>query len=142
MTRAQVIEDLMDCLESITAANGFNVQPAKVLRGVHLVSELKQLPGLSLMNQRVETGPLAAGLEQRTLWFHLWGAARAARGDYTGLDRLAAACAAALANPELNPHWDRTRLGVLEVFEGGAGDPVGLFDLELSVDYEAEPGVL
>lgn len=53
-------------------------------------------------------------------------------GDYDDLDRLAAACVAALGRPDLNPHWQRTVWRLPGLYEGGAGDPLGLFDLEFS----------
>ncbi len=142
MTRAQVINDLVTCLKSITLAAGFAIEPKVVLRGIHLVSELNELPALSLMNQQVTAEDLAAGVSQRRLLLHLWGAVRAPRGDYGQLDQLAAAVVSALAAAEHNPHWDRTHLGPMEIFEGGAGDPLGLFDLQLEVSYQARRDVL
>lgn len=142
MTRAQVINDLIACLQGITLANGFAIEPAKVLRGIHLVSELNELPALSLMNQQVSAEDLASAVSERRLLFHLWGAARAPRGDYSDLDALAAAVVSALASAEHNPHWDRTFLGPMEIFEGGDGDPLGLFDLQVEVTYTAALAVL
>lgn len=142
MTREQVISDLLACLRSIGPAQGFAIEPAAVLRGIHLAQELNELPALSLMNQRVDSTPLTTATAQRVLTFHLWGVARAVGEDYSQLDALAAAAVAALLRPELNPHWLSTSPGRLELFEGGAGEPLGLFDLELEVTYEAELAVL
>lgn len=137
MTRQNIIADLMACLKAIGPAQGFDITPARVRRGIHLASEASEMPALSLYNQRVETVDATESTTERLLVLHLWGAVHAQGGDYGALDRLAAACVAALGRPDLNPHWQRTTCGRLELYEGGAGDPLGLFDLELTVGYEA-----
>jgi hypothetical protein len=137
MTRAQIIADLLACLKAIAPAQGFDIVPARVVRGIHLASEAGEMPALSLYNQRVQTVDSTESTSERLLILHLWGAVHARGGDYGDLDRLAAACVAALGRPDLNPHWQRTTCGRLELYEGGAGDPLGLFDLELTVSYEA-----
>ncbi|MFH1035258.1 MAG: hypothetical protein V1806_12185 [Pseudomonadota bacterium] len=137
MTRQAIIADLMGCLGAISPAQGFDITPARVVRGIHLASEASEMPALSLYNQRVETVDSTESTCERLIILHLWGAVHAHGGDYAGLDRLAAACVAALGRPDLNPHWQRTTCGRLELYEGGAGDPLGLFDLELTVSYEA-----
>lgn len=137
MTRQEIISDLLACLGAISPDQGFAIAPARVRRGIHLASEAGEMPALSLYNQRVETVDSTEVTTERLLILHLWGAVHAQGGDYGHLDRLAAACVAALGRPDLNPHWQRTTCGRLEIYEGGAGDPLGLFDLELSVSYEA-----
>lgn len=142
MNRAQVIQDLFACLSAVGPQNGHPLAPALVKRGIHLASELSPLPALTLFNEAVDTSDLAGRTAERRLVAHVWGAVNAAGGDYLPLDQLAAGVAAALADPGLNPHWQRTGLGRLEIYEGGAGDPLGLFDLEVIVTYEADLGVL
>jgi hypothetical protein len=137
MTRARIIADLMSALESITTAGGFGLDVREVRRGIHLAEELNELPALTLFNERVESADQAGGVAERTLVLHVWGAAPAAHGDYAVLDALAAAAVSALGDPALNPHWQATACGPLEVYEGGAGDPLGLFDLEVRVGYES-----
>lgn len=137
MTRQEIIADLLACLQAIGPDQGFAVTPAKVRRGIHLASEANEMPALSLYNQRVETVDSTESTTERLLILYLWGAVHARGGDYGDLDLLAAACVGALSRPELNPHWQRTTCGRLELYEGGAGDPLGLFDLEFSVSYEA-----
>ncbi|MGD8561224.1 MAG: hypothetical protein PVG03_01760 [Desulfarculaceae bacterium] len=137
MTRSQIISDLMDCLGEIKPENGFSTRPAEIKRGIHLAEEMNDLPGLTLFNERVETTDAASQSAERLLVLHLWGAARAPHSDYSGLDQLAADCMKALGDPDLNPHWARTSATRLEVYEGGAGDPLGLFDLEIEVTYES-----
>ena len=141
-TRQAVIAQLMACLAGITFANGFAIAPKKIKRGIHLASQASETPALSLFNERVETLELGGGVAERVLVMHLWGAAAASGGDYTQLDLLAAACLAALARPDLNPHWQRTTAQRLEIFEGGAAEPLALFDLEFSLAYESALGVL
>lgn len=141
-TRQAVIADLMACLAGITSANGFAVAPKKLRRGIHLASQAGETPALSLFNERVETSETGGETAERLLVMHLWGAAAAPGGDYSQLDLLAAACLMALARPDLNPHWQRTSVQRLEVFEGGAAEPLALFDLEFSLAYEAGLGVL
>ncbi|RJX29176.1 MAG: hypothetical protein C4525_14865 [Desulfarculus sp.] len=137
MTRAQIIGDLMDCLRAMGPDQGQALAAAQVLRGIHLASEMNQMPGLCLFNERVETVEQSDRTAERRLVLHLWGAVHAVDQDYGQLDALAASVLAALADPALNPHWARTSAGPLEVYEGGAGDPLGLFDLELWVTYES-----
>ena len=142
MTRARIISDLIDALAAIAPENGFDSRVLEIRRGIHLAEEMNDLPALCLFNERVETVDAAAGTAQRTLVLHLWGAVKAPHGDYTGLDALAADCLKALADPDLNPYWADTSASRLEVYEGGAGDPLGLFDLEIQVAYEAGLGEL
>lgn len=142
MTRAQIIADLLACLRAMGPQHGLAVAPAAVKRGIHLAAEASQMPFLSLYNQRVETTDEAMGQAERLLTFHLWGSVKAPQGDYAQLDALAAACLEALGRPDLNPHWQRTACGRLELYEGGAGDPLGLMDLEFTVTYESPLAVL
>ncbi len=137
MNRAQIIADLMNCLGAIGPAQGFALRVAHLKRGIHLVSQMSELPALALYNQRVTTVDATGGSAERVLTLHLWGAVHAAGEDYSGLDALAAACLQALHDPALNPHAVRTSAPRLELYEGGAGDPLGLFDLEIQVSYES-----
>ena len=137
MTRQEIIADLMACLAAITPANGFSITPRLIRRGIHLVSQASQTPALSLFNERVETVDASGDSAERLMIMHLWGAVSTPGGDYSPLDRLAASCLNALGRPELNPHWARTTCQRLELYEGGASEPLALFDLEFSVSYES-----
>ena len=136
MTRSSIIANLAACLSGIATGSGFATRPREVKRGIHLAEEMNDLPALSIFNEKVETEDLTNATAQRVLVMHIWGAARAPHGDYAEMDGLMADCLRALSSPELNPHWNDTVVTNLEVYEGGAGDPLGLFDLELKVSYE------
>lgn len=142
MTRQEIIVDLMACLAAITPANGFAITPRLIRRGLHLVSQASQTPALSLFNERVETLDAGGGAAERLMIMHLWGAVSTPGGDYAPLDRLAAACVAVLGRAEFNPHWDRTSCQRLELFEGGASEPLALFDLQFSLAYESPLAIL
>lgn len=142
MTRVQIISDLMACLGAISPESGFQTQVAELRRGIHLAEDLNDLPALCLFSQRVESADQTGAKAERRLVLHLWGAAPAPQGDFSALDALAADCLEALARPELNPHWQATTVGDMELYEGGAADPLGLFDLEITVSYEAGLGEL
>jgi hypothetical protein len=142
MTRQEIIEDLMECLGAIGPDNHFSLQPQTLRRGIHLASQAGALPALTLFNQRVATLEQTGTNVERTLTFHLWGATQAPHDDYSDLDALAAACVNALNNPAFNPHWDRTSVRSLEIYEGGASDPLGLFDLVFDLTYESPLGTL
>lgn len=142
ITRSQIISDLLACLAAMGPTNGQPLAARQVLRGIHLASEMHEKPALCLFNEKVETEETASQLAERTLFLHLWGAVGAAHGDYSQLDRLAASCLLALQDPALNPHAERTSLGALEIYEGGAGDPLGIFDMEVLVRYETALDIL
>lgn len=142
MSRAQIIADLMACLAAIAPAAGFPARVAHLKRGIHLVSQFNELPALALYNQRVTTVEVTGPTAERVLLLHLWGAAPAPGGNFAQLDALAAACVRALHDPALNPHARRTGTPRLELYEGGAGDPLGLFDLEVQVGYESALEIL
>ena len=136
MTRSGIIANLVSCLSGIATNEGFATTPREVKRGIHLAEEMNDLPALSIFNEKVETEDLTNATAERVLVMHIWGAAKAPHGDYTQMDQLMSDCLQALSRPDLNPHRDETIVTRLEVYEGGAGDPLGLFDLELKVSYE------
>lgn len=142
MTRAQIIGGLMDCLANMGPAYGMPLAAAEIIRGIHLAEEMNEMPALALFNERVETVEATDRTAQRKLIMHLWGYVHAIDNDFSQLDQLAESVLMALAHEELNPHWQTTACGNLEVYEGGAGDPLGIFDLELEVDYESPLGTL
>ncbi|MCB2225707.1 MAG: hypothetical protein KQH53_03435 [Desulfarculaceae bacterium] len=137
MTRATIISDLLACLAAMGPSHGMPQAAATVLRGIHLAEQMNDLPALTLFNERVETLESTDRTAERKLVLHVWGYAKAAGGDFSGLDALAESVLMALGDPGLNPHWERTTCGNLEVYEGGAADPMGIFDLELTVAYES-----
>ncbi|MCF8033872.1 MAG: hypothetical protein K9K66_16935 [Desulfarculaceae bacterium] len=137
MTRATIIDDLLACLRAMGPIHGMPLAAATVLRGIHLAEQVNDLPALALFNERVESLESTDRTVERKLVLHLWGYAKAAGSDFSGLDRLAESALMALGDPGLNPHWERTACGNLEIYEGGAGDPLGIFDLELTVEYES-----
>jgi hypothetical protein len=137
MTRAQIISDLMDCLTDMGPTHGQPLAADTVARGIHLSDEFNDLPALSLFNERVETIDSTDKTAERKLIMHLWGYVHAVDDDYSDLDDLAESVLMALADSGLNPHWASTSCGNLEIYEGGAGDPLGIFDLEMTVDYES-----
>ena len=137
MTRAQIIDDLMDCLTDMGPANGQKLAANEVERGIHLAEQFNDLPALSLFNERVETIDSTDQTSERKLIMHVWGYASAANNDFSQLDDLAESVLDALGDKDLNPHWQATTCGNLEVYEGGSADPLGIFDLEMTVDYES-----
>ncbi len=136
MTKSQIMADLRAALMTITIAAGYPVEPSEVRRGIHLAEQMNELPALCLFSEKVETTDQTSSGAERLLVLHVWGAAHAAGGDFAGLDALAAAAVAVLADPDANPHWARTNCLAMELYEGGAGDPLGLFDLTVQVIYE------
>jgi len=142
MTRAEIISDLIDCLTDMGPTHGMPLAAQEVLRGIHLAEQINDMPAVALFNERVETLEVTDRTAERKLIMHLWGYVNAANNDFSELDSLAESVLMALADPGLNPHWQRTTCGNLEVYEGGAADPIGIFDLELSVAYESPLNVL
>lgn len=80
MSRAQIIAEIMTCLAAIGPSQGFTIQIAHLKRGIHLVSQINELPALALYNQLVATVDVTGGLAERVLTLHLWGAVHAPRG--------------------------------------------------------------
>ena len=136
MNRSSIIANLVTCLSGIATGEGFATTPKEIKRGIYLAEEMNDLPAISIFNERVDTEDLTNSTAERVLVMHVWGAARAPHGDYTQMDGLMSDCLQALSRPDMNPHWNETIVTNLEVYEGGAGDPLGLFDLELKVGYE------
>ncbi len=142
MTRAQIIADLLACLRAMGPEHGQSLAARAVVRGMALSPEGGELPMVCLFTEKVLTTELAEAFAQRIVVMHVWGAAKAPEGDFSQLDELCASVVGALCNPQLNPHWPTTSLGTIEFFEGGANEPVGMFDLVVEVGYEAAVGQL
>lgn len=136
MTRTQIMTDLQAALAAIGPEAGYPIEPHEVRRGIHLAEQMNELPALCIFTEKVETTDQTDSGAERLLFLHVWGAAHAVGDDFSDLDALAAAVVSVLADPDANPHWARTSCLAMELYEGGAGDPLGLFDLTVQVIYE------
>ena len=136
-TWAQVMTDLSACLARITTANGYTITVAQVLRGIHQDADVKRRPALTFSTVGGDSADLTGGLAQRRLGVLVQGFADAKGGDFSAMHALAAAAQRALVSPTHNPTLhERVDLGRLTVYEGGLHDPVGLFDLLLTVEFD------
>jgi len=137
-SRATILEDLKATLESITTGNGFQCTVAKVLRGIHTEDEFSgKMPGLCFWNERGPRRNMAAMKSERTLVIHIWGYVKAdgISGDYEALDKLVADVEKALMTPAYNSYWEFTEVNESTYYEGGAADPIGIFEMIVEISY-------
>jgi hypothetical protein len=136
--RADILGTVKTALQSITAKNGFRSTVDTVLRGIHTEDEFSgRMPGLCFWNERGPRRNMAQGKSERTLVIHVWGYVKAegVSGDYDALDNLVADVEQALMTPAYNPYWDFTEIGETTYYEGGAADPIGIFEMMVEISY-------
>lgn len=131
--RAQIMADLQAVLQSITGV-------AEVRRGLHMDDDMPARPALCLAGQKRSCRDFSSGQAEAKLFVVIAGYVDCPAADYSALDGLAADLEAALMDSARNPWWADTHIGDLLVYEGGASDPIGILNLEITVDYEYQRG--
>lgn len=135
-THAQAMQALVDCLQKITAANGYGVEVRRVLRGIHLAEHVKPRPALSVAGLERDLAGRSAGWQDGPLQVVVLGYVDVRAGDVGDLEALAAAAITALTsaahNPDLHAYVELERIGY---WEGGLNDPAALFELYLTVSH-------
>jgi len=140
-TRSDYLAAIVSCMESITTDNGFDTDVKKVLRGIRSREDFSgQLPGIAIWNERAPREESSFSESVRFLAVHIWGFIEvdAVGNDYSALDALIADVEKALMTEKYNANWARTAIGDLMIYEGGADDSFGEFDMVLQYAYEYE----
>lgn len=137
-TRATIMAALKTCLESITTGNGFALTVAEVRRGLSLPEDFPERPALAFFSISRPRIDQTNEHSEATLHFVVQGFADAPAGNFTTFDALMAAVETALMTLAYNPYREDTKIGELNTYEGGASDPVGIFDMHGTIFYEYE----
>lgn len=131
--RETILKALKTCLEGITKANGYAIQVKQVRRGIHFEDQMPNRPALGFTNTRSTLDERAFGETNRILTILIYGYVDVEPGQYDALDDLMQAVEQRLQTEADWDYWESTDLKDYTVYEGGAHDQLGYFDLELEV---------
>lgn len=125
--RETILEALKTCLEGIESVS-------EVRRGIHFEDNMPNRPALGFTNtkaERVEGG----GFSERILTVLIYGYVDIQPGDYDALDDLMQDVETKLQTPADWAYQNLTDIRDYTVYEGGAHDKLGYFDMEVTVTY-------
>ena len=136
--RKTILDDVKAWFEAITTTNGYATTVAEVRRGIHQAEDMPNRPAISFWNDRGIKTDLAGEVCQRILHLFVWGYIDIQPGVYDNLDNLVADVETCLNDSRAN--WDAsvTEVDVKDItyYEGGASDPIGMFEMEVDIYYE------
>lgn len=135
-TRREILSALKTCLEGITTDNDYQVTVAEVKRGIHFVDDMRNRPGLCFWSDKGPRRDETNEQSERDLHIWIWGYVDVQPGNYDELDKLVADVETRLMTRSAWAYRDDTKIGELNTYEGGASDPVGVFEMEVTVNYE------
>lgn len=135
--RKTVLDAFKDWLEGITKANDYQTTVAEVKRGIHVADDMQNRPALCFWNDKGPRDVYVNTEMDRTLHVWLWGYINVQAGDYDNLDALVSD-----AEKRINAWRDNWPSNVINAwiqdstyYEGGASDPVGMFEMEVFIKY-------
>jgi|GEM_PF-3060748 len=134
--RETILKALKTCLEGVTVANGYAIGVNEVKRGIHLPDEMPNRPALGFTNTKLMRKDLAGGWAERELSILIYGYVDIQPGDYDNLDDLMQAVEQRLMSSTAWSYYAFTFIDDGTVYEGGAHDPVGYFDIQVRIQYE------
>lgn len=136
--RKTVLDTLKGWLEAITVANGYQSNVAEVKRGIHLFDEMVNRPAICIWNDKGPKIDLPGEQCERKLHIWLWGYVDVQPGSYDPLDALVSDVEECLNTSQDNWPTEVIEVDVLDTtyYEGGASDSVGIFEMEVLIDYQ------
>ena len=132
--RETILKALKTCLEGVTAANGYAIEVKEVRRGIHFEDDMPNRPALGFTNTRAERDE-GQGYSERILTILIYGYVDIQPGDYDNLDDLMQAVEQRLQTPAAWSYQEWTNIMNYTVYEGGAHDRLGYFDMEITISY-------
>lgn len=134
--RETILDALYTCLAGITTANGYAIQVGEVKRGLHLAEDMPNRPALGYSNTRSVRRDFAAGQSERDLHVLVYGYVDCQPGVYDNLDDLIQAVEQRLMTSSAWAYRDDTHISGYTIYEGGAHDQLGAFEMEIVIQYE------
>lgn len=137
--RKTVLDFLKDLLEGITELNGYQTTVAEVKRGIHLSDEMPNKPALCFWNDKALKTDQAGEKCEKALHIWMWGYVDVQPGNYDTMDALECDVEKALNSTPVE-NWPASVIevdaGNITTYEGGASDPLGMFEMELVITFQ------
>lgn len=134
------LDALKTCLEGITTGNGYALTVNEVRRGIHFEDEMPNRPALGFSNINSRRVDLAmggtSGYSERVLVILIYGYVDIQPNNYDNLDDLMQAVEQRLNTDAAWAYREFTDIKDFTVYEGGAHDQLGYFDMEIEVSYQ------
>lgn len=139
--RETILKALKTCLQGITTANSYAIEVKEVRRGIHFEDDMPNRPALGFSNiqsRRTELsmGGPASGYSERVLTVLIYGYVDCQPDDYDNLDDLMQAVEQRLNTAAAWAYRQFTDIKNFTVYEGGAHDRIGYFDMEIEISYQ------
>ena len=137
--RETILDALKTCLEGITTANGYAIQVAEVRRGIHFEDDMLNRPCLGFANTKIERKEHAFAQSGRELNVLIYGYVDVephSASGYDPLDDLMQAVETRLMTGSAWSYWEFTDIRNFTIYEGGAHDKLGYFDMEVIIEYQ------
>ncbi len=134
--RNTVIEQHKTDLQLIHTSNGYVTDVRKVLRGIHFPEDLSERPAIAFWCEGSEPQyDRFSTARTRRLTITLWAYVDCKPDDYEKLDNISADIEKFLESSD-NTYETETIIGSMRFYEGGSADPIGILEMEYTIDYD------
>lgn len=133
--RETILDALLTCLQGITTANGYAIEVKEVKRGVHFEDAMVNRPALGFTNTNAARTESSFGRSERVLTVLIYGYVDCQPGNYDPLDDLMQAVEQRLNTAAAWAYREFTDIRNYTIYEGGAHDRLGYFDMEVRISY-------
>ena len=129
------LDALKTCFQGITTGNGYSLTVNEVRRGIHFEDDMPNRPALGFTNTKIRRGEFAGGVSGKVLEILIYGYVDVQPGDYDSLDDLIQAVEQRIMTASAWTYYEWTDIKDFTVYEGGAHDRLGYFDMMIEVFY-------
>lgn len=133
--RETILDALYTCLAGVTTANGHPITVNEVRRGIHLPEEMPNRPALGYTNTKATRVEGDFANSMRVLDVLIYGYVDVQPGNYDNLDDLMQGVEQRLMTASAWTYKSGTNIKSYTIYEAGAHDPIGYFDMEVEITY-------